>query len=271
MSAEAPRSLVVVQVDAFSSRPFGGNPAALCVLDDYPADAWLQAVAREMNLSETAFLRRRDDGWDLRWFTPAGEVDLCGHATLASAHVLLEDGLDAGPAIRFFTLSGELGARRDGDWLYMDFPAEPPVAGEPPDGLLEALGLDPTEVTYTGRNRLDELVAIEDPARLRTLEPAMTALAVIGMRGVVVTSPSDTDGVDFLSRYFAPAFDVPEDPVTGSTHCCLAPFWTQRLGRDRLVGYQASRRGGTVRVYASGDRVELGGQAVTVMRGTLTP
>lgn len=270
VSAEPPRSLDVVQVDAFTARPFAGNPAAVCVLEEYPDDRWLQAVAREMNLSETAFLRRRAEGWDLRWFTPAAEVDLCGHATLASAHVIFEGRLDDSPALRFHTLSGELGASRDGAWILLDFPAEPARAGPPAEGLLEGLGLDAAEVEFTGRNRLDELVVLREPGRLRGLTPSMTRLELIGMRGAIVTAPSDVDDADFLSRYFAPAFGVPEDPVTGSTHCCLGPYWAERLGRTRLVGYQASARGGTVRVAARGDRVELGGRAVTVLRGRLT-
>ncbi|HSM35032.1 MAG TPA: PhzF family phenazine biosynthesis protein [Longimicrobiales bacterium] len=265
-----PRTVDLVQVDAFTSTPFAGNPAAVCVLDAYPADAWLQSVAREMNLSETAFLRRSTDGWDLRWFTPAAEVDLCGHATLAAAHVLLEDGLDDGPALEFATLSGRLGAERDGGWIVLDFPAEPPSAGDPAPGLLEALGLAPEEVAYAGRNRLDELVVIEDPARLRSIAPAMPDLARLGMRGAIVSSPSDREDADFLSRYFAPAFGVPEDPVTGSTHCCLGPYWAGRLGRATVVGYQASARGGIVRVETGTDRVRLGGEAVTILRARLT-
>jgi len=267
---DPPRTLDIVQVDAFTERPFAGNPAAICVLDAYPDDRWLQAVAREMNLSETAFLRRRRDGWDLRWFTPAAEVDLCGHATLAAAHVIFQDRLDDLPELRFHTLSGELGARRDGEWIALDFPAEPARAGAPAQGLLEALGVRPAEAVFTGRNRLDELVVIEDPARLRELAPSMSGLRKIGMRGAIVSSPSDVGEADFLSRYFAPSFGVPEDPVTGSAHCCLGPYWSERLGRPRVVGYQASARGGTVRVTTRGDRVELGGRAVTVMRGRLS-
>jgi PhzF family phenazine biosynthesis protein len=266
----APRTVDLVQVDAFTSTPFAGNPAAVCVLEAYPADAWLQAVAREMNLSETAFLRRSADGWDLRWFTPTAEVDLCGHATLAAAHVLLEDGLDDGPVLEFGTLSGRLGAERDGRRIVLDFPAEPPSAGDPAPGLLEALGLGPEEVAYTGRNRLDELVVIDDPARLRAIAPAMPDLARLGMRGAIVSSPSDREDVDFLSRYFAPAFGVPEDPVTGSTHCCLGPYWAGRLGRATVIGYQASARGGVVRVETGTDRVRLGGEAVTVLRARMT-
>ncbi len=270
VSGRPPRGLDVVQVDAFTATPFAGNPAAVCVLDEYPDAAWLQAVAREMNLSETAFLRRRDDGWDLRWFTPSAEVDLCGHATLASAHVIFEDGLDSAPTLRFHTLSGELRARRDGESILLDFPSEPARPGPPADGLLEALGVDMDDVRFTGRNRLDELVVLEEPGLLRQLAPSMPRLTRIGMRGAIVSAPSDVDHADFLSRYFAPAFGVPEDPVTGSAHCCLGPYWSERLGRSRVVGYQASARGGTVGVDTRGDRVELSGQAVTVLRGRLT-
>lgn len=268
--ATPPHHLDIVQVDAFTSEPFAGNPAAVCVLAAFPHDAWLQSVAREMALSETAFLRRRDGAWALRWFTPTAEVDLCGHATLAAAHVLLEDGHDAGPDIRFETLSGHLGARRDGAWIALDFPAEPAAESEPAPGLLRALGVAPADVVFAGRNRLDSLIALREPAQLHRLQPAMAALADIDARGVIVTARADRDDADFLSRYFAPAFGVPEDPVTGSAHCCLGPFWAERLGRERLVGFQASPRGGVVRVRVAGDRVELGGQAVTVLRGRLT-
>jgi len=268
--APPPLHLDIVQVDAFTSEPFAGNPAAVCVLDAFPPDDWLQAVAREMALSETAFLRRRADAWALRWFTPTAEVDLCGHATLAAAHVLFQDGLDGGPDLRFETLSGGLGAKRDGDWIALDFPAEPAAESDAAPDLLRALGLAPPDVVFAGRNRLDRLISLRDAGLLRRLQPAMAALAETDARGVIVTAPSDRDDADFLSRYFAPAFGVPEDPVTGSAHCCLGPYWADRLGRERVVGFQASARGGTVRVRVAGDRVELAGQAVTVMRGRLT-
>ncbi len=258
----------IVQVDAFTDRPFAGNPAAVCVMDA-PADAgWMQRVAREMNLSETAFLHRRDDGWSLRWFTPSVEVDLCGHATLASAHALWEGGhLATDAEARFHTRSGVLTARRDGAWIEMDFPAKPETAARPPEGLAEALGV---EIRYCGRSQFDWMVEVESEEVLRGLRPDVTALRRVEARGIIVTArPSATEGVDFVSRFFAPAAGVDEDPVTGSAHCVLAPYWAGRLGRTELTGYQASDRGGVVGVAVRGDRVLLRGQAVTVMRGEL--
>ncbi|HEY7067043.1 MAG TPA: PhzF family phenazine biosynthesis protein [Chloroflexota bacterium] len=259
--------LSVVQVDAFTDRPFAGNPAAVCVLPEAADAAWMQAVAREMNLSETAFLVRCADGYDLRWFTPAVEVDLCGHATLASAHVLWEDGhLPPGEAARFQTRSGLLTAARQGDWIEMDFPAKPQEPAEPPPGLAAALGAVPR---YVGRNEFDYLVEVESEAVLRALQPDFAALRAIPVRGITVTSRAATAGCDFVSRFFAPAAGIDEDPVTGSAHCCLGPYWAERLGRPELTAYQASGRGGVVRVRVGDGRVYLGGQAVTVLRGEL--
>lgn len=259
----------ISQVDAFTDAPYKGNPAAVCVLPGPRDEAWMQAVAREMNLSETAFLLRRRDGWDLRWFTPVAEVDLCGHATLASAHALWEEGLLAPEeTARFHTCSGLLTARRAGGLIELDFPSEPPSPIQPPPGLLAALGV---EAAYTGRNRLDYLVEAGPEAEVRALRPdfALLAAALGADRGVIVTGPADSREYDFVSRYFAPTYGIPEDPVTGSAHCCLGPFWRDRLGRDELVGYQASERGGTVHVRVAGERVLLGGHAVTVLRGQL--
>jgi len=220
-----------------------------------------------MNLSETAFLVRNDDGFDLRWFTPAAEVDLCGHATLAGAHLLWEIGvLDPGAEAVFFTRSGRLTARRQDGRIVMDFPAEPPEEAAPPDGLVQALGVAPR---YTGRNRMDYLVLVDSQAAVEALDPDMHRLARVDTRGVIVTAEAGDGPYDFVSRFFAPRLDVPEDPVTGSAHCCLGPFWQQRLGKDELLGYQASARGGTVHVQPTADRVLLGGQAVTVMKGEL--
>jgi PhzF family phenazine biosynthesis protein len=260
--------LPIVQVDAFTDRPFAGNPAAVCVLPA-PADAaWMQDVAREMNLSETAFLIRRQDGFDLRWFTPAVEVDLCGHATLASAHVLWEDGhLAPGAQARFHTKSGLLTADRRGAWIELDFPAtraEPALA---PAGLFEALHVTPR---FVGRSRFDYLLEVDGEDTVQNVRPDFGALAHVDARGVIVTSRAATDGYDFVSRFFAPRAGVPEDPVTGSAHCALAPYWSAKLGTPDLVGYQASARGGVVRTRLAGDRVILGGQAVTVLRGDLT-
>lgn len=258
----------VFQADAFADRPFRGNPAAVCILPEPRPAHWMQDVAREMNLSETAFLLREGDGYRLRWFTPAVEVDLCGHATLASAHVLWEEGrLDPESTARFYTRSGVLLAWRGvSPWIEMDFPADPPEPAEPPPGLEEALGARPVKVA---RSRFDLLVEVASEADVRALAPDFKKLARIESRGVIATAPSETRDADFVSRFFAPASGVDEDPVTGSAHCCLGPYWGARLGRRQLVGYQASARGGFVRVRLAGERVVLGGRAVTVLRGVL--
>ena len=261
-------ALTITQVDAFASEPFEGNPAAVCLLPE-PADAaWMQRVAREMNLSETAFLVRRHDGaFDLRWFTPGVEVDLCGHATLASAHVLWESGHLApdAPAV-FHTLSGRLSAVRRDRWIEMDFPAEPDKSVSRPDWLADALG---TEPIYVGRNRLDYLVEVDTEATVRRLAPDLRRIAALGPRGVIVTARAETDGVDFVSRFFAPCTGIDEDPVTGSAHCCLGPYWQRRLGQETFTAWQASARGGVVKIAVRGDRVTLSGEAVTVLRGEL--
>jgi len=259
--------LPIVQVDAFTAKPFAGNPAAVCVLPA-PRDAiWMQNVAREMNLSETAYLVRAADGYDLRWFTPAVEVDLCGHATLASAHALWEAGhLKPREQARFHTRSGLLTADKRGDWIEMDFPAKAEEQAEPPVRLAEALGVAPK---YVGRNKFDYLVEVASEGVLRGIKPNFTLLGEIAVRGVIVTARSETDGFDFVSRFFAPAAGINEDPVTGSAHTCLVPFWSTRLGKKDFVAYQASARGGIVRCRLNGDRVMLAGQAVTVLRGEL--
>ncbi len=258
----------VVQVDAFTSRPFAGNPAAVCVLPRPAGDEqWMQNVAREMNLSETAFLVRQKDGYNLRWFTPAVEVALCGHATLASAHVLWEDGhIKADDQARFHTKSGLLTADRRGDWIELDFPVKLEEPSETPAGLAEALGAKPK---YVGKNQFDYLVEVESESEVRTLNPDFTRLAKLPVRGIIVTSRSALKEYDFVSRFFAPAAGVNEDPVTGSAHCCLTPFWAKRLGKNEMMAYQASARGGVLRVRLAGDRVKLAGQAVTVLAGEL--
>jgi PhzF family phenazine biosynthesis protein len=255
------------QVDAFTPTPFAGNPAAVLWLAAPAAPEWMQLVAREMNLSETAFLVPRGDDFDLRWFTPGAEVDLCGHATLASAHVLWSEGhLSAGQTARFSTASGELRADLRSPWIELDFPATVPVPTTPPPGLPAALGVEPLAVLSS---RFDFLVEVASEAAVRALEPDFRALRSLGVRGVIVTAPAATAGFEFVSRFFAPGVGVDEDPVTGSAHCALAPFWGARLGRVEMTGFQASARGGVVRVRLAGDRVILGGKAVTVLRGEL--
>ncbi|MBI4255451.1 MAG: PhzF family phenazine biosynthesis protein [Candidatus Rokubacteria bacterium] len=259
--------LRIVQVDAFTDTPFRGNPAAVCVLPDERDAAWMQAVAAEMNLSETAFLVKRADGFGLRWFTPAVEVDLCGHATLASAHVLWEDRHLAREAqARFHTKSGLLTADRIGEWIELDFPVKRATPAAAPPGLAEALGAAPK---YVGRNQFDYLVEVDSEDTVRALAPDHAALAKLPVRGVIVTSRASTHGFDFVSRFFAPGSGIAEDPVTGSSHCALGPFWGARLGKTQMLAYQASARGGVVRVRLAGERVALGGQAVTVLRGEL--
>lgn len=254
-------------VDAFTERPFAGNPAAVCLLPAWPGDAWLQAVAREMNLSETAFLVAQADHWALRWLTPAVEVDLCGHATLAAAHVLWHENRAADNApLRFATRSGVLTARRHGAAIELDFPLQRAEPAEAPPGLVEALGAAPR---YVGKSRFDYLVEVASEAELRRLAPDFRRLAAVSARGIIVTSRPADARYDFVSRFFAPAAGIDEDPVTGSAHCCLAAFWQERLGKDEFVAYQASARGGVVEVRVRGDRALLGGRAVMVARGEL--
>lgn len=258
----------IVQIDAFTDRAFRGNPAAVCRLTNFPEAREMQILAREMNLSETAFLKPVDDGYQLRWFTPTVEVDLCGHATLASAHFLWESGeLSHEAEARFQTRAGLLTARRRDHWIEMDFPSQPPVAAEPPSGLLRAAAVDPR---FVGRNDSDWLIEVESEQAVLGLEPDIHRLGEICERGLMVTGVTDSESYDFVSRFFAPAAGVPEDPVTGSAHCCLGPYWAQRLDKTELVGYQASSRGGVVRMRIRGDRIILGGQAVTVMHGEVT-
>jgi len=260
-------ALRIFHVDAFTHRPYSGNPAAVCILPAPRAARWMQKVAAEMNSSETAFLVARHGGYDLRWFTPTVEVELCGHATLASAHILWESGyLKPHEQARFHTRSGLLTARRQGDWIEMDFPATPERTVKAPAGLGRALGVAPK---YIGQSKFDFLVEVDSEATLRKLKPDFMRLGEIAARGIIVTSAATTPGFDFVSRFFAPASGVNEDPVTGSAHCCLGPFWKKRLGKDQFIAYQASSRGGVVRVCLKGKRVVLSGQAVTVLRGEL--
>ncbi len=253
------------QVDAFASRPFQGNPAAVCLLSEAAEDTWLQAVAMEMNLSETAFLLPEGDDYRLRWFTPTVEVDLCGHATLASAHILWEtERLEAHQPARFHARSGLLTAERRDGWIVLDFPAMPPNPMAEPPELKEALGQD---AVFVGRNATDLMVEVSSEEAVRSIQPNMGLLTSLPYRGVMVTARSTSPEFDFVSRFFGPQSGIPEDPVTGSAHCCLGPYWKDKLVKDRLMAYQASKRGGVVSVEVAGDRIRLGGQAVTVLRG----
>jgi PhzF family phenazine biosynthesis protein len=261
-------SIPIVQVDAFTDAPFAGNPAAVCVLDRAREAAWMQNVAREMNLSETAFLVRRDDGYDLRWFTPAIEVELCGHATLASAHALWESGhAPAGATLRFHTKSGVLTADRRGSWIELNFPARQDTAADAPDGLVDALGISAPR--YVGRFNQDYLIEVDGESVVANLAPDFTRLRALPLRAVIVTSRASTPGVDFVSRFFAPGAGIDEDPVTGSAHCLLTPYWSRLLGRTEFVARQLSPRGGVLQLSLDGDRVRIRGQAVTVLRGEL--
>lgn len=259
--------LPLFQVDAFTDRPFHGNPAAVCLLEAPGGDGWMQSVALEMNLAETAFLSPRDDGYSLRWFTPTVEVDLCGHATLASAHVLWETGrLATDATARFHTRSGWLTAEQRDGLIELDFPALATTA-EPASvpALAEALG---APVEWAGRSKGNLLARLKDAGTLRRVVPDQARIVKLPCQGVIITAAGD-GGYDFVSRYFTPQQGIDEDPVTGSAHCTLAPYWAGMLGRDSLVGFQASVRGGTVRVRVTGDRVRLCGHAVTVLRGEL--
>ena len=261
--------LTLYQVDAFTETPFSGNPAAVCVLDQSLEDDVMQSIANEMNLSETAFVRKRNDGaWHLRWFTPVAEVDLCGHATLATSHVLFEKGFaPIDSPIRFETLSGTLFVSRDEQGqIEMDFPAEPATMGFPGELIDNALN---TACLKHAANRMDAIAEVEDETTLRELRPDMTAIAALEVRGLIVTAPADAPDLDFVSRFFGPQVGVPEDPVTGSAHCCLAPWWGERLGKTRMKARQISERGGNVDVELKDDRVLLRGHAVTVLTATL--
>ncbi len=260
-------SIPLYIADAFTNERFKGNPAAVCFLEVPQTESWMQQVAAEMNLSETAFVTPGEESMGLRWFTPVGEVDLCGHATLATAHILWESGrLPHTEQARFHTRSGLLTAKLNGEWIEMNFPAEPPEGAIAPEELVQGLGLIPR---YVGRNRMDFFVEVDSEETLRTLRPDFALLAKVEARGVIVTSRSNGKPYDFVSRAFYPGTGVDEDPVTGSAHCALAPYWAKRLRKEELTGYQASERGGVVKVKPEGDRVYLYGQAVTVLKGQL--
>ncbi|MEA2236900.1 MAG: hypothetical protein QOC81_1624 [Thermoanaerobaculia bacterium] len=287
--------MLLLQIDAFTAEPFKGNPAAVCFMDGVREDRWMANIAAEMNLAETAFLLPIDDGWSLRWFTPTVEVDLCGHATLASAHAIWSEKISSDAVLRFHTKSGVLTAERDdesssekisdasvlrfhtksglltaeraGEFIELDFPAKRDEEIAAPAGLLDALGT--TRATYVGRNQFDYIVELPSERDVHNLRPDHGVLRQLPVRGVIVTSRADKGEYDFVSRFFAPGSGVDEDPVTGSAHCCLTPYWAQRLGKNEMNAWQASPRGGAVRVRLEGDRVKLGGRAVTVLRGEL--
>jgi len=272
-------SYPISQVDAFTSTPFQGNPAAVCVLAEPAEAAWMQAVAAEMNLSETAFLYPLEDGFSLRWFTPAAEVDLCGHATLASAHVLWSDGhLAPDREARFHTRSGLLTATKAGDWITLNFPAQPPVATELPLPLLQGLHLEGLSLRYGGQTPTNYLVELPRAEHVHRLQPDYPLLKTLPRQGIIVTSRSDGPPYDFVSRYFAPKVGIEEDPVTGSAHCTLGPYWQAQLQKSAFLAYQASRRGGVLKLRCNEPaalagnprpQVEISGQAVTVLRGQL--
>ncbi len=254
-----PLAMEILVVDAFTDRPFAGNPAAVCRLSEPADEGWMKNLAGEMNLSETAFLIPSGNGYQIRWLTPSVEVELCGHATLASAHVLFAEGLER---VEFSSRSGVLTAARLPDgWIRLDFPATPPTACFPPEGLLEALGCS---AVWVGRSRFDYLIEVDSESTVRSLKPDHSRLGKLEVRGIMVTAGGQD--YDFVSRFFAPGAGVDEDPVTGSAHCSLTPYWAAKLDKTRMLAYQASQRGGVVRVELAGERVYLEGQAVTVSR-----
>ncbi len=253
--------LPIYQIDAFAERPFEGNPAAVLPLEHWLPDDLMRAIAVENNLAETAFLVKEESGWRIRWFTPELEIDLCGHATLASAYVLFHELKEPGDTLHFASLSGPLRVDREGELLVLDFPSRPPAACEAPAGLFEALGLSPRPVAKAR----DHVVVLDSEAELRALAPDFHALDRVDSFGVIATAPGDT--VDFVSRFFTPAAGIPEDPVTGSAHCTLIPYWAERLGKAKLSARQISRRGGSLHCELKGDRVRIGGRAVKVLEG----
>ncbi|MBI3450088.1 MAG: PhzF family phenazine biosynthesis protein [Acidobacteria bacterium] len=260
-------STPIVQIDAFTAAPFAGNPAGVCILARERDVAWMQHVAREMNLAETAFVIPQSRGFGLRWFTPTVEMELCGHATLAAAHALWEGGhLPRTEQARFETKSGLLTADLKGEWIEMNFPATPAAEVDPPAKLLESLR---APARHVAKSRFDYLVELESEEAVRALDPDIRGFAHLPARGVIVTSRSATPDFDFVSRFFAPAAGVDEDPVTGSAHSCLAPFWGARLGKSKMTARQLSSRGGVLKVELASDRVLISGQAVTVMRAEI--
>ncbi len=257
----------IYQVDAFTEKPFSGNPAGVCVLSEKLDEKLMQNIAREMNLSETAFLVKNKDGYNLKWFTPDSEVDLCGHATLASAHILWEKGyLKEDQEAKFSTKSGLLTAKMNKGWIELNFPALPEEKTKPPAELLESLGV---EAVYVGKNIFDYLVEVESEEIVRTMKPDFVKLSKVPARGIIVTARARSGEHDFVSRFFAPEVGVWEDPVTGSAHCCLGPYWQKKLNKNEFMAYQASERGGVLKVKVIGERVLISGKAFTVLEGEL--
>lgn len=260
-------NVTILQVDAFTGEPFKGNPAAVCILEGSADEVWMQNVAAEMNLAETAFVNRAKTGFDLRWFTPTCEVNLCGHATLATAHALWETGLlHADADARFNTISGILTAKRKDDWIELDFPAIPSQATDFPPEFEAAMGGAPSVIR---KNEFGYLAEFDSEQIVRNLRPDFRRLKEIPAVMFIATSESESSEYDFVSRMFAPGIGIDEDPVTGAAHCCLGPYWRERLGKDQFVAFQASARGGVVRLLINEDRALLQGQAVTVLRGEL--
>jgi PhzF family phenazine biosynthesis protein len=257
----------IIQVDAFTNKPFKGNPAAVCIMEKEADEDWMQLIAREMNLSETAFLYPIEGGYHLRWFTPAVEVDLCGHATLASAHVLFEDRhVDKNDIIKFNTKSGWLSASKDSDWIILDFPSIPPKQIDPPEGIAEIIGAEPI---YVGVFSKDTFVELKSDEIVRSLKPNLSEFSKLPNPDLVVTAIDSSGKATFVSRFFAPSVGIPEDPVTGSIHSTLTPYWSTKLGKDEMIAHQVSERYGILKVKLDGDRVKIGGQAVITMRGDL--
>lgn len=255
----------IYQVDAFTEKSFSGNPAGVCVLNERLDEELMEKIAMEINLSDTAFLVKEDEGYNLRWFTPNAEVDLCGHATLASAHILWEKGyLRKDQEAKFRTKSGLLTAKMNNSWIELNFPAVPEEEMEPPAELLEALEV---EAVYIGKNKFDYLIEVKSEEIVRKIKPNFVKLVKVSARGVIVTSKAKE--YDFVSRFFAPEIGILEDPVTGSAHCCLGPYWQKKLNKDEFIAYQASERGGILKVKVLGDRVLISGKAVTVLEGEL--
>lgn len=255
------------QVDAFTDEMFKGNPAAVCLLMKPRETSWMQSVAREMNLSETAFVSQRKDGFNLRWFTPQAEVDLCGHATLSAAHVIWEAGvIPAEREIHFHTLSGWLAATMDRGWIELDFPSARPTVADVPEEYIKALGAEPEFCFRSGDKWLLEF---PDESDIYEIKPDFVALRQYSGRGLIITARSEKPGIDFISRYFAPWIGVDEDPVTGSSHTILGPYWGEKLHKDHMIAFQASERGGVLRIHVSGERTYIAGQAVTVFSGEL--